>query len=211
MVFGGFLVRGLRDRLSRLTRHQILDTMSACAKIHRWAITTSRSAFFELITLEGASVDTIGSALSDWLRTILPEGKLIGQACDARSHGWGTGRLSECILHTLLGAPTRCRYAEGDVPKISQLLSELGGDCCCSHTREQQCSTRWLRVVFPEHQDNRVVALETISKRGGDSNSERPEAVGLFLEDSSLGYLFSGTLFHKSMAQVQMLLNRLQE
>ena len=167
--------------------------------------------FFELITLEGASVDTIGSALSDWLRTILPEGKLIGQACDARSHGWGTGRLSECILHTLLGAPTRSRYAEGDVPKISHLLSELGGDCCCSHTREQQCSTRWLRVVFPEHQDNRVVALETISKRGGDSNSERPEAVGLFLEDSSIGYLFSGTLFHKTMAQVQMRLNRLQE
>ena len=162
--------------------------------------------FFELITLEGASVDTIGSALSDWLRTILPEGKLIGQACDARSHGWGTGRLSECILHALLGAPTRCRYAEGDVPKISHLLSELGGDCCCCHTREQQWSTRWLRVVFPEHQDNRVVALETISKRGGDSNSERPETQAWVI-----CHLFSGTLFHKTMAQVQMLLNRLQE
>ena len=193
MVFGGFLVRGLRYRLSRLTRHQTSPYNVSLCYDTATAITTSRSAFFFWVNQARRSLRRHNRLSIIRMAAHYPSLKGSSLARHMMAHLWWVGYRTSTRMHTTCTVTRtnsislcRRRHPE-DQPLILYIF--------LSHTREQLWSTRWLCVVFPEHQENRVVGLETISKRGCDSNSERGRRLlgGFCRTQASVIYVFRHT------------------
>ncbi|XP_031712768.1 uncharacterized protein LOC116388755 [Anarrhichthys ocellatus] len=194
--------------------------------------------FFEHITIQNATADTIASALMERLRNILPNGqkaKLIAQAVTRGATGgvqrkildvYENAHYAHCYAHQL---NLIMQQAASHIPTIRTFFSDLGGfsaffsrspqrttvlDQVVARRLPRASTTRWnfhsVNTVH-EHKDDLLKCFQTIRDSGNFDPLTVREAGGFvrMLEDET--FCFFLALFHKIMPNVDMLSNQLQK